>query len=113
MDLSDYTLDTLHNQGEFVLCRGHPRTATNPHPPSVLLLMLRSEHPRPESVRLLEHEHSLRAELDPAWAIPPIELTQYEGRTVLVLEDPGVEPLAQLVGTPMQMGQFPRVSIGL
>jgi hypothetical protein len=68
--------------------------------------MLRSEHPRPESVRLLEHEHSLRAELDPAWAILPIELTQYEGRTVLALEDPGGEPLAQLVGTPMEMGQF-------
>jgi len=29
---------------------------------------------------MLEHEHSLRAELDPAWAIPPVELTQYEGR---------------------------------
>jgi PAS domain S-box-containing protein len=112
MDLSDYTLDTLHSHGEFVLCRGRPRTATNPHPPSVLLLMLRSEHPRPESVRLLEHEHSLRAELDPAWAIPPIELTQYEGRTALVLEDPGGVPLAQLVGTPMEMGQFLRVAIG-
>src|SRR5258708_167865 len=113
MDLSDYTLDTLHRHGEFVLCRGRPRTGTSPHPPSVLVLMLRSEHPRPESVRMLEHEHSLRAELDPAWAIPPVELTQHEGRTVLVLEDPGGKPLDQLVGTPMEMGQFLRVAIGL
>src|SRR6266446_5257694 len=113
MDLSDYTLDTLHRHGEFVLCRGHPRTGTNPHPPSVLVLMLRSEHPRPESVRMLEHEHSLRAALDPAWAVPRIELTQHEGRTVLVLKDPGGEPLDQLVGTPMEMGQFLRVAIGL
>src|SRR6266478_7391663 len=113
MDLSDYTLDTLHRHGEFVLCRGRPRTGTNPHPPSVLVLMSRSEHPRPESVRMLEHEHSLRAELDPAWVVPPVELTQYEGRTVLVLEDPGGEPLDQLVGTPMEMGQFLRVAIGL
>src|SRR5712692_9084901 len=112
MDLSDYTLDTLHSHGEFVLCRSRPRTGTNSHPPSVLVLMSRSEHPRPESVRMLEHEHSLRAELDPAWAVPPVELTQYEGRTVLVLEDPGGEPLAQLVGTPMEMGQFLRVAIG-
>ncbi|HEX9384585.1 MAG TPA: AAA family ATPase, partial [Gemmatimonadaceae bacterium] len=112
MDLSDYTLDTLHRHGEFVLCRGRPRTGTNPHPPSVLVLMSRSEHPRPESVRMLEHEHSLRAELDPAWAVPPVELTLYEGRTVLVLEDPGGE-LAQLVGTPMEMGRFLRVAIGL
>jgi len=113
MDLSDYTLDTLHSHGEFVLCRGRHRTGSNPHPPSVLVLMLRSEHPRPESVRMLEHEHSLRAELDPAWAVPPVELTQHEGRTVLVLEDPGGEPLDQLVGTPMEIGQFLRLAIGL
>ena len=112
MDLSNYTLDTLHRHGEFVLCRGRPRAGTNPHPPSVLVLMSRSEHPRPESVGMLEHEHSLRAQLDPAWAVPPVELTQHEGRTVLVLEDPGGEPLAQLVGTPMEMGQFLRVAIG-
>jgi PAS domain S-box-containing protein len=112
MDLSDYTLDTLQKHGEFVLCRGRSRTGTNPHPSSVLVLMSRSEHPRPESVRMLEHEHSLRAELSPAWAVPPVELTQYEGRTVLVLEDPGGEPLAPLVGTPMEIGQFLRVAIG-
>jgi len=27
MDLSDYTLDTLHRHGEFVLCRGRPERA--------------------------------------------------------------------------------------
>ncbi len=110
-DLSDYTFDTLHRHGEFVLCRGRARTGTSA--PSVLVLMLRSEHPRPESVRMLEHEHSLRGELDRAWAVPPVELTQHEGRTVLVLEDPGGEPLDQLVGTPMEMGEFLRVAIGL
>ena len=112
-DLSEYTLETLHSNGEFVLCRGYRRTGTSPHPPSVLVLMLRSEHPRPESVRMLEHERSLRAELDRAWAVPPVELTQLEGRTVLVLKDPGGKPLDQLAGTPMEMGQFLRVAIGL
>jgi PAS domain S-box-containing protein len=113
MDLSDYTLDTLHRQGEFVLRRGRPRTGTNAHPPSVLVVMPRSEHPRTDSIRMMEHEHSLRAELDPAWAVRPVELTQYEGQTALILEDPGGEPLDQLVGTPMEMGQFLRVAIGL
>jgi PAS domain S-box-containing protein len=113
VDLSDYTLDTLHRHGEFVLCRGRTRTVPNPYPSSILVLMLSSEHPRPEIVRMLEHEHSLRAGLDPAWAVLPIELTQYGGRTVLVLEDPGGEPLDQLVGTPMEMGQFLRVAISL
>jgi PAS domain S-box-containing protein len=62
---------------------------------------------------MLEHEYSLRAELDPAWAVRPVELKQHEGRTVLVLEDPGGEPLDQLVGTPMEMGQLLRVAISL
>jgi len=61
---------------------------------------------------MLEHEYSLRVELDPAWAVLPVELTQRGGRTVLVLEDPGGEPLDQLVGTPMELGQFLRVAIG-
>ena len=59
MDLSYYTLDTLHRHGEFVLSRGRPRTGTNAHPPSVLVVMPRSEHPRTDSVRMMEHEHSL------------------------------------------------------
>src|SRR3984893_9446892 len=112
MDLPDYTLDTLHRHGEVVLCRSRPQTSTNPHPPSVLVLMLKSENPRPESVRMLEHEHSLRAELEPASAVSPAELTQHEARAVLVLQDPGGEPLDQLVGTPMEMGLFLRVAIG-
>ena len=112
-DLSEYTLETLHSDGEFVLCRGCRRTGTSPHPPSVLVLMLRSEHPRPQSVRMLEHEHSLRAELDRTWAVPAVELTQHEGRTVLVLKDPGGEPLDQLAGTPMEMGRFLRAAISL
>jgi PAS domain S-box-containing protein len=112
MYLSDYTLDTLHRHGEFVLCRGRPRTGPSRHPRSILVLMSRSEHPRPESVRMLEHEHSLRADLDPAWAVPAVDLTRYEGRAALVLEDPRGVPLAQLVGTPMEMGLFLRVAVG-
>jgi len=111
MDLSDYTLDTLNKEGEFVLCRGHPRTGTRPHPPSLLVLMLRSEHPRPESIRMMQHEHSLRAELDPAWAVRPIELMQHQGRTVLVLEDSGGEPLDLLLETGLELGQFLRVGV--
>jgi PAS domain S-box-containing protein len=113
MDLLDFTLDTLHRHGEFVLFRGRRRRGTNPRPPSILVLMPRSEHSRPEIVRMLEHEYSLRTELDPAWAVTPVEITQHEGRTVLILDDPGGEPLAQLIGTPMEMGRFLRVAIGL
>jgi PAS domain S-box-containing protein len=113
MDLSDFTLDTLHRHGEFVLFRARPRTGTNSCPPSVLVLMPRSEHSRPDIVRMLEHEYLLRTEVDPTWAVTPVEITQYEGRTALILDDPGGEPLAQLIGTPTEIGQFLRVAIGL
>jgi len=113
MDLSDYTLDTLHTDGEFVLYRGCARRGTSSHLASVLVVMLSSDHPRPDSARMMEHEYSLRAELDPAWAVRPVDLTQDEGRTVLLLEDPGGEPLDELVGTPMELGLFLRLAVSL
>jgi PAS domain S-box-containing protein len=113
MDLLDFTLDTLLRRGEFVLFRGQRRGGTNPRTPSILVLMPGSEHSRPETVRMLEHEYSLGTELEAAWAVKPIEITQHQGRTVLILDDPGGEPLSQLVGTAMEMGRFLRVAIGL
>src|ERR1700752_3220203 len=92
MDLSGYSLDTVQNRGEFLLCRGHQRRRASSHPSSVLVLVPRSEPARPESLRLLEQEHSLKAQLDPAWAVQPITLTDDGRRTVLALEDPGGEP---------------------
>jgi hypothetical protein len=56
---------------------------------------------------MLEHEHSLRDELDPAWALRPVALTTLEGRLALVLEDPGGEPLLPLIGTPMDVTDRP------
>ena len=59
-------LDTILEDGEFVLCRSvDPRGPTVPGR-SVLVVMPRSEHPRPQAVRMLEHEHALREELDSA-----------------------------------------------
>jgi len=75
--------------------------------------MPRSEHPRSQTVRMLEHEHSLRNELDPAWAIRPLTLTAHDGRTALTFEDPGGEPLIHRTGTPMDLGECLRVGVGL
>jgi len=55
----------------------------------------------------------LRSELDPAWAARPLALARHQGRPVLVLEDPGGEPLDQLTGTAMELRKFLRVAIGL
>ncbi|HUM10950.1 MAG TPA: hypothetical protein VLT82_08395, partial [Myxococcaceae bacterium] len=62
---------------------------------------------------MLEHEHALHSELDPSWAVRPLELTQYEGRPVLILEDPGATPLAALLETPMELGLSLRLGAGL
>jgi len=41
----------------------------------------------------LENEYSLASELEPAWAARPLALTRHEGRTILVIADPGGDPL--------------------
>jgi len=61
----------------------------------------------------LRHEYELRDELDGAWAVRPLELVREAGRTLLVLEDPGGEPLEGLLGAPMEMGCFLRLAIGI
>jgi serine/threonine protein kinase len=43
----------------------------------------------------------------------PVELVREHGRTVLLLEDPGGEPLARLLGQPTEMGRFLRFATGL
>jgi hypothetical protein len=86
---SEYALELLREGASFTLYRG--RQHGNPSP--VLAVALAAEMPSPQSLRRLEHEYSLAAELDPAWAALPLALTRQEGRTILVLKDPGGEPL--------------------
>jgi serine/threonine protein kinase len=73
----------------------------------------RSEHPRPQTLQKLEHEYSLRDELDPLWAVRALALTMHDGRAALVLEDPGGDPLVKRAGTPMDIGQFLHVGAAL
>jgi hypothetical protein len=63
MDLSDYTLSTVHQDDGFVLCRGQAVAGRMPHPPSILALMPASERPGPDRIGMLEHEFALRSEL--------------------------------------------------
>ena len=57
------------------------------------------ERPAPATLRKMEHEFSLKAELDRAWAVQPLALTPYRGRSTLLLEDPGGEPLDRTTGS--------------
>ncbi|MGA8262686.1 MAG: AAA family ATPase [Arenicellales bacterium] len=106
---SDYVLEPLREGVDFTLYRGVTRGNQIP----VLAVAVTAEQPSPQSLRRLEHEYSLASEFGPAWAAKPLALTRHEGRTILVLADPGGEPLDLLLGKPMELTQFLRTAIGV
>ena len=72
-----------------------------------------AEHPTLESINRLTHENELKDYLDDAWALRPVELVRERGRTMLVVEYTGGEPLDHLVGQPMEIGRFLRLGVAL
>jgi serine/threonine protein kinase len=114
---SEYVLEPIREGADFILYRGRRRD--NPSP--VLVVAFATEQPSPQGLRRLEHEYSLAAELDPAWAARPLALTRHEGRTILVLEDPGGEPLDLILerdsvrnqGRPLDLTRFLGIAKGL
>src|SRR5712692_6720209 len=110
---SGYVLEPLRKGPDFTLYRG--RQHGNPCP--VLVVALTAEQPSPQGLRRLEHEYSLAVELDPAWSAKPLALTRHEGRTILILTDPGGEPLDLVLerdqGLPLDLTRLLRISIGL
>jgi serine/threonine protein kinase len=103
----------LREGPDFTLYRGRQHG----NPSSVLAVALSSAQPSPQSVRLLEHEYSLAGELDEAWAARPLTLTRHAGQTILVLTDPGGEPLDRVLERhkeqPLDLTRFLRIAIGL
>ena len=71
-EISGYVLETLREGGEFTLYRGWQHG--NPLP--VLVLTPVAEQPTPASLKQLEHEYSLAAALDAAWAARPLALAR-------------------------------------
>jgi PAS domain S-box-containing protein len=102
-------LHTLWQSGDLVLSR----STLADEETSVLVLAPASERPAPATIARLEHEYSLRDELDSDWAARPLALNHRAGRPTLILKDPGGEPLDRLMGRPMELGRFLRVAISL
>jgi serine/threonine protein kinase len=80
---------------------------------AVLVVLLAAGYPAPASLARLAHEYGLRDELDGAWAVRPLELGREAGRTMLVLEDPGGEPLEPLLCAPMEVRNFLLLAISI
>ncbi|MBV8107829.1 MAG: AAA family ATPase [Hyphomicrobiales bacterium] len=103
-------LQLLLKDGERVLCRGW-RGANQRVGNAVLIAAPASEYPSPEVLDRLTHERGLKDQLEPTWAARPLELRRDGGRVMLLLEDPGGEPLEGLLGAPMDTGVFLRLAI--
>src|SRR5262245_33621221 len=110
---SGLVLEPLREGQYLTLYRGRQHGNSAP----ILAVVLATEPFSPQALRRLEHEYSLAAELDPAWAAKPLALTLHEGRTILVLKDPGGEPLDRILdrgqGQPLDLTRFLHVAIGL
>src|SRR5208337_3992468 len=58
-------------------------------------------------------EYELRDSLDGEWAAQPLALARQHGRTALLLDYPGGEPLERLIGEPVEPGGFLRLAVGI
>src|SRR5580693_4422884 len=110
---SAYELKSLREGTDFMLYRGTERG--NPVP--ILALVVAAEPALAQNLRRLKHEYSLATELDAAWAAQPIALTRHHGRAMLILKDPGGEPLDRVIEQhkehPIDLTRFLHIAIGL
>ena len=107
---SDDSSQVLWEDGERVFRRGW-RLDDSGNGNTVLIVLPAAEHPSRSSLERLTHEYELKHELDGAWAVQPLDLVRDAGRTMLVLEDSGGEPLERLLNAPMEVGRFLRLAI--
>src|ERR1700720_4459521 len=109
MNLSGYVFEALRKDDESILYRGQSKDDAS----QVLVLSPAVQRSTPESLKRLEHEYSLKEELDPSWATRPMAIARHWDRTVLVLADPGGVPLDQLLGQPVDVALSLRLAISL
>ena len=110
MQLSGYSLDRLRDDGEFILYGAHAKQIA---PPSVLLLAPAATRPSPETLKKIDHEYSLRNELDSGSAVRLLPLSERGAQLALVLEDPGGGTLFGFLSGAMEITQFLGFAMGL
>jgi PAS domain S-box-containing protein len=109
---NDDGLDVLWEDGERVFCRDR-RLNADGKLNDVLIVRLTAEHPTSADLDRLAHEYALKDKLYGPWAVRPLELIRKRGQNLLILEDPGGEPLDRLLGAPMKLGRFLRLAVAI
>ncbi|MGY8663367.1 AAA family ATPase [Bradyrhizobium sp. UFLA05-109] len=110
--IGDSSFHIAWKDGGRVFCRGWHK---GPDGSLVAILAVRpaSEHPHPAIIDRLAHEYGWKDELDRAWAVCPLDFLHEGGQTVLLLEDPGGEPLTASSGVPIGVESFLRLAIAI
>jgi predicted ATPase/signal transduction histidine kinase len=104
-DLSSYAFSPLRD-GDFALHRGSAKGL----PP---ILLVTAENATLACLNRLEHEYTLRADINGVWAAHPVELARHRDRLALVLDDPGGAVLDRLLGRSLGIATFLRIGISL
>ncbi|MCA3194546.1 AAA family ATPase [Cupriavidus sp.] len=79
----------------------------------VLGVWAADSHRTPATLDRLANEYALREDLDASWAARPQTLLRERDAAVLLLEDPGGAPLADLLGEPMDPASFLDVAMAM
>jgi hypothetical protein len=105
---SDTDSQVLWEDSERVFRRGWRLDDDGKQRP-VLVVTPAADHPSRSALDRLMHEYELKDALEGTWAVRPLELVRDGGRTMLVLDDAGGEPLERLLGVRVYRKPNPSV----
>jgi predicted ATPase/two-component sensor histidine kinase len=108
LNLQAFSLNELVADGHTVLWRGKAAV-----PPFGILLRGGGRAANTAEIwRYLDHELSLADLLEPDFALKPIQIARLEERDVLILSDPGADPL-NVAQMPVDLPHFLSLAIGI
>src|SRR5579871_2444000 len=110
--LGNELLESLWEDGERVFYRTRHGDRDSGMDARIAVLPA-ADPPSAGAIDRLVHEFELREHLNSAWALRPLQLVREPNRTMLILESASGALLSGLVGSPMEIGRFLRISIGL
>jgi PAS domain S-box-containing protein len=105
-----YTItERLYEGATMTLARGLRTHDGTP----VVIKTLRADAPSPRDLNRLRHEYAIVCQLDSHYVLKPYALETHGAQPRLIFEDFGDQPLASLLGAPLETGRFLDIAIQL